>query len=190
MDKYIGIVISVDSAIAEVAMYDMVNDANILWDGQVLPGPKVGSFISILQGNVRIIAKVISEKIIDQQNSIGSKEFDNRYSKDSINRVIKAKSIGTVKGGNFQVTSRYVPMVGNKVSWISQEDYAAMYALGENVPSLRIGEDLLGDQEVNIPINRISLHILVSLEILVAANQIPCTACISISLGRSMGNMH
>lgn len=155
MDKYIGIVISVDSAIAEVAMYDMVNDANILWDGQVLPGPKVGSFISILQGNVRIIAKVISEKIIDQQNSIGSKEFDNRYSKDSINRVIKAKSIGTVKGGNFQVTSRYVPMVGNKVSWISQEDYAAMYALGENVPSLRIGEDLLGDQEVNIPINRI-----------------------------------
>ena len=113
MDKYIGIVISVDSAIAEVAMYDMVNDANILWEGQVLPGPKVGSFISILQGNVRIIAKVISEKIIDQQNSIGSKEFDNRYSKDSINRVIKAKSIGTVKGGNFQVTSRYVPMVGN-----------------------------------------------------------------------------
>lgn len=155
MDKYIGIVISVDSAIAEVAMYDMVNDANILWEGQVLPGPKVGSFISILQGNVRIIAKVISEKIIDQQNSIGSKEFDNRYSKDSINRVIKAKSIGTVKGGDFQVTSRYVPMVGNKVSWISQEDYAAMYALGENVPSLRIGEDLLGDQEVNIPINRI-----------------------------------
>lgn len=155
MDKHIGIVISVDSAIAEVAMYDMVNDANILWEGQVLPGPKVGSFISILQGNVRIIAKVISEKIIDQQNSIGSKEFDNRYSKDSINRVIKAKSIGTVKGGNFQVTSRYVPMVGNKVSWISQEDYAAMYALGENVPSLRIGEDLLGDQEVNIPIDRI-----------------------------------
>lgn len=155
MDKYIGIVISVDSAIAEVAMYDMVNDANILWEGQVLPGPKVGSFISILQGNVRIIAKVISEKIIDQQNSIGSKEFDNRYSKDSINRVIKAKSIGTVKGGNFQVTSRYVPMVGNKVSWISQDDYAAMYALGENVPSLRIGEDLLGDQEVNIPIDRI-----------------------------------
>lgn len=155
MDKYIGLVISVDSAIAEVAMYDMVNDANILWEGQVLPGPKVGSFISILQGNVRIIAKVISEKIIDQQNSIGSKEFDNRYSKDSINRVIKAKSIGTVKGGNFQVTSRYVPMVGNKVSWISQDDYAAMYALGENVPSLRIGEDLLGDQEVNIPIDRI-----------------------------------
>lgn len=155
MDKYIGIVISVDSAIAEVAMYDMVNDANILWEGQVLPGPKVGSFISILQGNARIIAKVISEKIIDQQNSIGSKEFDNRYSKDSINRVIKAKSIGTVKGGNFQVTSRYVPMVGNKVSWISQEDYAAMYALGEDVPSLRIGEDLLGDQEVNIPIDRI-----------------------------------
>ena len=155
INKYIGVVISVDSAVAEVAMYDMVNDANILWDGQVLPGPKVGSFISILQGNVRIIAKVISEKIIDQQNSIGSKEFDNRYSKDSINRVIKAKSIGTVKGGNFQVTSRYVPMVGNKVSWISQEDYAAMYALGENVPSLRIGEDLLGDQEVNIPIDRI-----------------------------------
>ena len=155
MDKYIGIVISVDSAIAEVAMYDMVNDANILWEGQVLPGPKVGSFISILQGNVRIIAKVISEKIIDQQNSIGSKEFDNRYSKDSINRVIKAKSIGTVKGGNFQVTSRYVPMVGNKASWISQDDYTAMYALGENVPSLRIGEDLLGDQEVNIPIDRI-----------------------------------
>lgn len=90
MDKHIGIVVSVESNIAEVAMYEMVNGSNILWDGQLIPGPKVGSFISILQGNIRIIAKVISEKIIDQQNSVGSKKIDNRYSKDSINRIIKA----------------------------------------------------------------------------------------------------
>ena len=34
------------------------------------------------------------------------------------------------------------------------------------------------------------LHILAFLETLVVANQIPCTACISISLKPSMGNAH
>lgn len=155
MDKHIGVVISVDSAIAEVAMYEMVNGSNILWDGEILPGPKVGSFVSILQGNVRIVAKVISEKIIDQQNPVGSKEFDNRYSKDSINRIIKTKSVGTIKEGRYRVTSRYVPMVGNKVACITHSDYSAMYSRGDGTPVLRIGSDLLGDQEVDIPINRI-----------------------------------
>lgn len=154
MDKHIGIVVSVESNIAEVAMYEMVNGSNILWDGQLIPGPKVGSFISILQGNIRIIAKVISEKIIDQQNSGGSKKIDNRYSKDSINRIIKAKSVGTINGDKFNVTSRYVPMVGNKVSWINLDDYTAMYSLGDGSPALRIGGDLLGGQEVNISTNR------------------------------------
>ena len=154
MDKHIGIVVSVESNIAEVAMYEMVNGSNILWDGQLIPGPKVGSFISILQGNIRIIAKVISEKIIDQQNSVGSKKIDNRYSKDSINRIIKAKSVGTINGDKFNVTSRYVPMVGNKVSWINLDDYTAMYSLGDGSPALRIGGDLLGGQEVNISTNR------------------------------------
>ena len=155
MDKNMGIVISVDSSIAEVAMHDMVNDSNILWDGKLLPGPKVGSFVSIHQGNVRIIAKIISERVIDQNNSIRSKEFDDQYSKNPINRVIVVKSIGAVWDDRFQITSRYVPRVGDSVFCISYADYSAMYALGENVPSLRIGKDLLGGREVDISINRI-----------------------------------
>ena len=66
----LGVVVAVEGDIAEIAMYSMANDSVILWNGELLNGPRVGSYITILQGNVKIITKVISEKIIDQQNTI------------------------------------------------------------------------------------------------------------------------
>jgi len=46
-------------------------------------------------------------------------------------------------------------MVGNKVACITHNDYSAMYSLGDGTPVLRVGGDLLGNQEVNIPISRV-----------------------------------
>src|SRR5690554_4929263 len=90
-EKPLGVITSVTGDIAEVGMYEMTNDSKILWDGEILNGPKIGAYISIQQNDINIIASVITEQILDQKNTIKSKEFDNRYVKNSINRIIRVK---------------------------------------------------------------------------------------------------
>lgn len=77
MNKSLGVIVGVDGNISQVGMYSMSNESQFLWNGELLEGPKVGALLTILQNDVKIIAKVVNEKIMDQQNSVKSEEFDN-----------------------------------------------------------------------------------------------------------------
>ena len=120
--KKLGVIVGVDGDISQVGMYHLSNDAEYLWYGDVLQGAKIGAYLTILQNNVKIIASVVTEKVADQQNTIRSTEFDNRFSKNSINRIVHLKTKGVIEKGEFQVTSQYVPMIGNEVCITSKKD--------------------------------------------------------------------
>ena len=64
MNRRLGVIVSVDGSISQVGMYELSNDPQILWNGELLNGPKVGALLTILQNDIKIIAKVINEKII------------------------------------------------------------------------------------------------------------------------------
>lgn len=153
----LGVVTGVDSDIATIGLYNLTNDPQMIWDGDILPGPKVGSYVTIFQYDVKIIASVFSEKVSDQQNSINNKEFDNRYNPNSINRVIQLKTKGVILDGKFSVTSKYVPMVGNEVHATTQQELDLIYGVtsSDENNSLEIGESLLEGLPVKIDINRI-----------------------------------
>ena len=104
--KKLGVIVGVDGDISQVGMYHLSNDAEYLWYGDVLQGAKIGAYLTILQNNVKIIASVVTEKVADQQNTIRSTEFDNRFSKNSINRIVHLKTKGVIENGEFQVTSQ------------------------------------------------------------------------------------
>lgn len=153
----LGVVVGVDSDISTVGLYNLTNDPQMIWGGSTLPGPKVGSYVTIFQYDVRIIASVFAERISDQQNSINNKEFDNRYSPDSINRVIQLKTKGIILGGKFSVTSKYVPMVGNEVHATTQDELNLIYGVtaSDDSASLHIGESLLEGLPVKINVNKV-----------------------------------
>ena len=94
--KKLGVIVGVDGDISQVGMYQMSNDAEYLWYGDVLQGAKIGAYLTILQNDIKIIATVVTEKVIDQQNTIRSTEIDNRYSKNSINRIVHLKTKGVI----------------------------------------------------------------------------------------------
>src|SRR5699024_654936 len=110
--KKLGVIVGVDGEISYVGMYDMSNDAEFIWHGDILTGPKIGAFLTINQNDIKIIASVLTEKVIDQQNTIKSSEFDNRYAKNSINRLITLKVKGVISEGSVEETSQYVTMNG------------------------------------------------------------------------------
>lgn len=149
----LGVIVAVDGDIATVGMYNMSNDSTFLWDGSLLNGPKIGAFLTIEQNNVRIVSTVISEKIQDQQNTVNSEQFDNRYRKNSINRIIMLKTQGVVDKNKFQLTSQYVPMVGNKVVITTKEDLKAIYDVDDIGSTISIGKSIREGQEINLPIN-------------------------------------
>lgn len=151
--KKLGVIVGVNGDLSQVGMYSMSNDADFIWYGDILTGPKIGAFLTINQNDVKIIATVSTEKVIDQQNSIKSMEFDNRYSKSSINRIITLKTKGVIEEGNFQVTSQYVPMIGNEVTLTTQNELRTIYGVQSNEPIINIGKSILEGQPIQLSIN-------------------------------------
>uniref|UniRef100_UPI00403F28DF hypothetical protein n=1 Tax=Lentilactobacillus hilgardii TaxID=1588 RepID=UPI00403F28DF len=152
--KRLGVVVGVDGSIASIGMYEMSNDVDFFWNGDILTGPKVGAFLTINQNEIKIISSVITEKVIDQQNTIKSKEFDNRYKKDSINRVIQLKTRGVIVDDRFEITSSYVPMIGNEVTLTTKNELNIVYSVQNDDSSLKIGQSILENQAISIPINK------------------------------------
>lgn len=153
--KKLGVIVGVDGDISQVGMYHLSNDAEYLWYGDVLQGAKIGAYLTILQNNVKIIASVVTEKVADQQNTIRSTEFDNRFSKNSINRIVHLKTKGVIENGEFQITSQYVPMIGNEVCITSKRDLELIYGIDKSEPTISIGKSILEGQVVPLSINKI-----------------------------------
>lgn len=149
----VGVVISVDGDKTLIGTYDLVNDDEIIHNGQILYGPRLSACLTIRQNDVKLVAKITSEKIVDQQNTIKSNEFDNRYSKHSINRIISVTILGAIEDDTFAVTSSYSPMVGNETYITTQAELTAIYAIEPGADSITIGNALLERAPVLIPIN-------------------------------------
>ena len=50
--KKLGVIIGVDGDTSQVGMYQMSNDSEFLWYGDVLNGPKIGAFVTV-NGSVK-----------------------------------------------------------------------------------------------------------------------------------------
>lgn len=151
--KVLGVIVGVEGTEFEVAMYSMSNDSHFIWQGDILIGPRVGALLTIHQNDVKIIASVSSEKVVDNQNKVQSEEFDNRYSKNSINRFIKLKTKGIIEKEKFEVTSKYVPMIGNEVSITTEKDLDIIYGLTMKMPTIEVGSSTLEGKPIKLSIN-------------------------------------
>ena len=152
----IGVVVAVDADIATVGVYNITNDPSFIVDGELVSGVKVGAFLLVKQGRFKIVTKVVSEKIQDQQNTVKSKKFDNRFNPDSIQRILRLKVQGVIDGDNhYEITTSKVPMVGNEVFCASEDNLSTILAIpgGDKSGSILIGRSILENLPVYLPIN-------------------------------------
>lgn len=153
-EKELGVVMSVDADEATIGMYNVTNGTSFFMDGEEINGIKVGAYAILKQGRNRIVVTVLSEKVRDQLNTINSKEFDNRFHAQSIQRIVKVRSQGVIKDGHFSLTSAVVPMVGNVLVSASSEDIADIFSRGvKECESVTIGRSLMENQPIRIPVN-------------------------------------
>ena len=153
ISKKIGVIVAVDGDSSQVGMYSLTNDIEYIWRGEILTGPRVGAYLTINQNDIKIIASVSSEKIIDTQNNVKSEVFDNRFSKGSVNRILTLKTKGVIEGNKFTVTSKYCPMIGNEISITTKKELDIIYGVEAVEDSISIGTSILENQQIHIPIN-------------------------------------
>jgi len=153
ISKKIGVIVAVDGDSSQVGMYSLTNDVEYIWRGEILTGPRVGAYLTINQNDIKIIASVSSEKMIDTQNNVKSEVFDNRFSKGSVNRILNLKTKGVIEGNKFTVTSKYCPMIGNEISITTKKELDIIYGVEAVEDSISIGTSILENQPIHIPIN-------------------------------------
>ena len=153
ISKKIGVIVAVDGNLSQVGMYSLTNDVEYIWRGQILTGPRVGAYLTINQNDIKIIASVSSEKMVDTQNNVKSEVFDNRFSKGSVNRILTLKTKGVIEGNDFTVTSKYCPMIGNEISITTKKELDIIYGVEDLEDSISIGTSILENQPIHIPIN-------------------------------------
>lgn len=157
-----GVITKVSGNESHVGIYKNKNDSFYIFNGEILNGPKIGSFLTINQNDIKIIAIVVSEQLIDEINKFNSDEFDNRYRDNSFKRLIVLETKGVIKGREFYTTSQYVPMIGNEVTITTKDDLDLIFT-GEETneeKTISIGKTVLEDYKINLSINRLfSSHI-------------------------------
>ncbi|WP_339031109.1 ATP-binding protein [Spiroplasma endosymbiont of Cantharis nigra] len=152
-NKKVGVIISVNGDISKIGVYNFSNDVKYIWNGEILNGPRVGSFLTVNQNNIKIITTISSEEIIDDYNTLKNKEFDNRFRNNSINRIIYLKTKGVIENGKFHVTSKYVPMIGNEITITTQDEIDIIYEIEKGESTICIGESIIEGKPINIAIN-------------------------------------
>lgn len=154
LGKKVGVIVEVNGNLSKVGVYNLLNDSDIIWNGELLSGIKVGAYLTINQNDIKIIAKVSSERVVDQQNTVNSEEFDNRFHKNSINKIIELKTKGVIENNKFKITNKYVPMIGNEITLTTNKELNLIYGIDDNEETITIGNTILEGYPVKISINK------------------------------------
>lgn len=153
----IGVVVEVNGFVSKVATFDDANHATFIHNGELIKNVSVNSFVIISQGFIKIIAKVNSESFWDNLNSAKGYNLDNRFSKNSIKRLIEIQTIGYIKNGEFISGASFLPMIGNFCNIPTNEEinqiFINNYISEDNSFTISIGKSLNENNGISLPIN-------------------------------------
>lgn len=153
----IGIVVEVNGFVSKIATFDDSNHASFIHNGELIKNVGVNSFVIISQGFTKIVAKVNSETIWDNLNSMKEYNLDNRFSKNSIKRIIEIQTIGYIKDEKFISGASFLPMIGNVCNIPTNREinqiFINNYTSEDNNFTISIGKSLNENNNISLPVN-------------------------------------
>lgn len=145
----IGEIYSVDGRTVTILVDKDKNLSHILYKGDLIKNVSVGSYIKILKGFTRIIAKVESEYLKENKNV--DKEY--HHKSEEINRFLSVKLIGYFEGNRYYKGVKEIPLIGNVGQLMDNEEFSQIHRFAKaEEPTLKIGS-LVADESVPIEIS-------------------------------------
>lgn len=152
-----GMVVEVDGFTAKISTFRDFNHSKFIYKGEMIKNVSVNSFIIINQGFTKIVGRIISETITDNFYNGNEHQLDDRFTKNSINRIVKVQAIGYIENERFISGASFLPMIGN-VCRIPTTDEINQIYLNNYISDYRdytvtIGHTLQENTKVTLPIN-------------------------------------
>lgn len=153
----IGMVTEVEGINCKIATFDNMNHSSFLQDGDILHNPKVNSFILIKNGFDSIVGRISSETIWDQKSTTFDFNFDDRFTKKQIKRILDVQVIGIFKNSKFHSGISRFPMIGNICVIPSNDVINSIYMENSHVESndeaITIGDSLNDNYSIDLSVN-------------------------------------
>ncbi|EPF7167853.1 ATP-binding protein [Escherichia coli] len=126
------------------------NLSDLFYHGKVLKNVSVGSFIEVKKGFMSLIAKVETEKIVEEKSPVGSGSDSLRF-----RRYLTASLAGYIdRNGCFTGGTRELPLIGNEVFLMSEEQLHLIHSIAPAGESgLNFSRTDLEDIDITLPIS-------------------------------------
>ena len=155
MDNYfiVGNVIAIKGTTVEILMNSNTNTLTYFYDGKTYRGITIGEYVGIIRGPYKIIGKVEKEYLSDKINDVS----DQSYILNRFKRIIEIKIIGYFYKEKFYFGIKFLPMIFNEVTLLSDEEKKNIINHGLNTNKekfvIEFGKSMQDDLKICLPIN-------------------------------------
>lgn len=121
---HIGKVESVRGRIIEIKVHKSKNASHLLFNGQIIKGISVSSYIKICKGFDELIGK-IDEEFITEDKLISQKDY--KQEKERIKKVLRVSLIGYFEKSIFKQGVKELPLLDNEAFLLSADEFSRVH---------------------------------------------------------------
>jgi len=126
---YIGKVEAVRGRLVEINVHKAKNSPYLIFNGKIIKGVSVGSYVKICKGFQKLIGKV-DEEFITENKLISQKDY--KQEKERIKRILKLSLVGYFEGGNFKQGNfkqgiKELPLLDNEAFLLEEDEFNAVH---------------------------------------------------------------
>lgn len=121
---YIGKVEAVRGRLVEINVHKSKNSPHLIFNGKIIKGVSVGSYVKICKGFQELIGKV-DEEYIGENKLISQKDY--KQEKEKIKRILKLSLVGYFENGNFKQGVKELPLLDNEAFLLEEDEFNAVH---------------------------------------------------------------
>jgi DNA helicase HerA-like ATPase len=121
---YIGKVEAVRGRSVEINVHKSKNSPHLIFNGKIIKGVSVGSYVKICKGFQELIGKV-DEEFITENKLISQKDY--KQEKERIKRILKLSLVGYFENGNFKQGVKELPLLDNEAFLLEEDEFNAVH---------------------------------------------------------------
>lgn len=121
---HIGKVESVRGRIIEINVHKSKNSSHLLFNGQLIKGISVGSYVKVCKGFEELIGK-IDEEFITEDKLISQKDY--KQEKERIKRVLRVSLIGYFEKSVFKQGVKELPLLDNEAFLLTADEFSRVH---------------------------------------------------------------
>ncbi len=132
---YIGKVEAVRGRLVEINVHKAKNSPHLIFNGKIIKGVSVGSYVKICKGFQELIGKV-DEEFITENKLISQKDY--KQEKERIKRILKLSLVGYFESGNFKQGIKVLPLLDNEAFLLEEVNSIRFIILLNNLKEMLI----------------------------------------------------